>query len=101
MDEKGIHGNLLGAYVRFEDTQDVQVLQDECYQILHCLDLNSTIVQKLLDLADEEVQNKKCRAEESKEFLENLATELEIERKRVHSILRRLDATIALVRRHR
>ena len=98
MNEKDIRGNFLSAYVHIEDTQDIQVLQDECYQISHCLNLDSTILQRLMALADEKVQDIECRPEDSGEYLQDIATELELERKRVDSVLRRLDATIALVR---
>lgn len=52
----------------------------------------------MMKLADYEVQSKKCRSEESKEFLQNLLTEIELEQKRADNVLRRLDGTIALVR---
>ena len=69
-----------------------------CYQISHFLDSDWAVLQNMMKLADHEVQSKRCRPEESKEFLQNLLTEVELERKRTDNILRRLDGTIALVR---
>lgn len=86
VDAKGIQGISSGASIDFEDMQDIQVLQDECYQILHFLDLDGIVLQRLKESAEEGG------------YLENLATELEMEQKRVHSILQRLNATISLVR---
>ena len=92
--------NLLDAYIRFEDTQDIQFLQDECYRISHFLDVDRTILQKLMTVGHVNVRNKADVQESSLEYLQDLITELEFEQKRIDNILRRLGATIALVRKH-
>lgn len=82
------------ANITFEDTQDIQVLQDKLSQSLHHLTTNHSII--------EQIRNKRnglvARSEQPDQtFIETLMIEASMEMNRVTSILKRAKGTQALV----
>jgi len=97
INEKGeFAGSMTG--VRIEDTQEIQVLQDKCQQMVHVLTLNETVLRgKVNELAS---SFPLYDGQESLEIhsLHSLVSEAGIHVTRVNHLLKRLDGTIALTR---
>lgn len=96
MDEKGERDRSM-ADVRFEDTQEIQVIQDKCQQLAHVFDVNRTVLKNMeLRFATIPPANGTQEVDES-DFVNSLILESTIQMSRVDSMLKRLDGTIALV----
>lgn len=99
MDEKGEMDDSL-SNIQFEDTQEIQVLQDKCQQLGHVFDMDRAIlqnmhcrIQKLLAIND-------TLEEAELDLISALIAEADIQMGRVNSLLKRLDGTVALVFEH-
>jgi len=97
MDEKGERDRSL-AEVRFEDTQEIQFVQDKCQQLAHVFDVNRTVLKNMeIRYATIPPANGTQDVDES-DFVHSLILESNIQMNRVSSMLKRLDGTIALIR---
>jgi len=94
MDEKGEKGTST-ADIRFEDTQDIQVLQDKCQQVAHDFDMDRKVIQDMQ--SQFAAMHSDAAQEPESDFILALVAEANIQMSRVNSMLKRLDGTIALV----
>ena len=94
MDEKGGNDR---TDIQFEDTQEIQVLQDKCQQLAHLFGIDRTILQDMLNrlLTTNAVEESRIRAEA--DSMSAVLAEANIQMSRVENLLKRLDGTIALV----
>ena len=99
VDERGVQDYPLGADIRFADTQDIQVLQDKCLQACHFLESDEIILQRLGSSLESPTFENGSHPSQSQPIIWNLLTDIRLARKRVENLARRLDATIALVRK--
>lgn len=86
------------ADVRFEDTQEIQLLQDKCQQLALVFDMDQTILQDMRSRFAMLPSINDAEKEAESDSLLSLIVEANIEIARVNSMLKRLDETIALVR---
>lgn len=97
MDEKGVR-DISVADVRFEDTQEIQVIQDKCQQLFHVFNMNRTILRDMVDRLGVVPSIDTANNVADLDFIKSLILEADIQISRVESLLRRMDGTIALVR---
>lgn len=95
MDDKGEKGTST-ADIRFEDTQEIQVLQDKCQQVAHDFDMDRKIIQDMQ--SQFAAMHSDAAQEPESDFILALVAEADIQMRRVNSMLKRLDGTIALIR---
>jgi hypothetical protein len=96
MDETGEKEKSM-ADVRFEDTQEIQVVQDKCQQLCHVFNMNRTILQDM-EIRFATIPSVSGTQDVAElEFVQSLISESNIQMNRVNSMLKRLDGTIALV----
>lgn len=98
MDEKGERNTSI-ADVCFEDIQEIQVVQDKCQQLSHVFNLNRTVLQDMEDRLDILPFVQAAKDVADFEFIHSLVLEANIQISRIESLLKRLDGTIALVRK--
>lgn len=96
MDEKG-EREMSMADVRFEDTQEIQVVQDKCQQLAHVFNMNRTILQDMETRFATIPPINGTQDVAELDFVQSLILESNIQMNRVNSMLKRLDGTIALV----
>ena len=97
VDEKG--GNdIVMTDIQFEDTQEIQVLQDKCQQLAHLFGMDRTILRDMQTrlLTTTPIDERRGRAEA--DFMSAMVAEANTQMSRVNNLLKRLDGTIALVR---
>ena len=96
MDEKGTN-QLVMTDIQFEDTQEIQVLQDKCHQLAHLFGMDRTILRDMLNrlLTTGAANESHSRAEA--DFMSAMLAEANIQMSRADNLLKRLDGTIALV----
>lgn len=98
VDEKGILDTMLGADIHFEDTQDIQVLQDKCLHASHLLDSDQVVMQNMQCILKKSTMQAVHPPSEGQNLLRNLSMEVNLEKKRIENVIQRLNATVALVR---
>jgi hypothetical protein len=96
MDEKGEQDSSI-ADVRFEDTQEIQVVQDKCQQLAHVFHMNRTILHDIETRFATIPSADGTQNLAEPDFVRSLILESNIQMNRVNSLLKRLDGTIALV----
>jgi hypothetical protein len=84
--------------IHFDDTQDIQVLQDQFLQTHHHLTTNRMILQELIQISLFSAGAQTHSENFSGRSIHGLIREAEVQTLRVASILQRVDATLALVR---
>jgi hypothetical protein len=99
MDEKGEMDGLL-SNIQFEDTQEIQVLQDKCQQLGHVFDMDRTVLQDMYGRIQTLPVINDALDETESDFISALIAEANIQMGRVNSLLKRLDGTVALVFEH-
>ena len=83
--------------IRFEDTQEIQVLQDKCQQSAHLFGMDRTILQGMQNRLLTTMSNSKRQGCAEADFMSGMVAEANVQMSRVENLLRRLDGTIALV----
>lgn len=96
MDEKG-ERDVSIADVRFEDTQEIQVIQDKCQQLSHVFSMNRTILQDIEQRLNTIPSFDTGNNVADLDFLKSLILDADIQISRIENILKRLHGTIALV----
>jgi hypothetical protein len=96
VDEKGGNDTVM-TNIQFEDTQEIQVLQDKCQQLAHLFGMDRTILQDMQNrlLTTTRTDDRQGRAEA--DFMSDMVAEANIQMSRINNLLKRLDGTIALV----
>jgi hypothetical protein len=97
MDEKG-ETDVSMADVRFEDTQEIQVVQDKCQQLAHVFDVNRTVLRDMETRIATIPPTNGTQSVDESDFVQSLISESNIQMNRINSMLKRLAGTIALVR---
>jgi hypothetical protein len=97
MDEKG-ESDVSMADVRFEDTQEIQVVQDKCQQLAHVFDVNRMVLRDMEARIATIPSTHGTQSIDESDFVHSLISESNIQMNRINSMLQRLDGTIALVR---
>lgn len=97
VDERGENDTVM-TDIQFEDTQEIQVLQDKCQQLAHLFGMDRTILRdmlnRLLTITDANESQNRSEAD----LMSAMVVEANIQMSRVENLLKRLDGTIALVR---
>ena len=99
MDEKGEIDDSL-SNIQFEDTQEIQVLQDKCQQLSHVFDMDRAILQNMHRRIQTLPAINDTLEEAELDLISALIAEADIQMGRVNSLLKRLDGTVALVFEH-
>jgi Mg2+ and Co2+ transporter CorA len=86
------------AEVRFEDTQEIQVLQDKCQQLAHVLDMDRAILENMQSRFSLLPSINDIEEKAEVDSILSLIVEANIQMSRVNSTLQRLNGTIALIR---
>ena len=96
VDEKG-ENDMVMTDIQFEDTQEIQVLQDKCQQLAHLFGMDRTILRDMLDqlLTTTDANEGQNRSEA--DLMSAMVVEANTQMSRVENLLKRLDGTIALV----
>lgn len=87
-----------GVDIHFEDTQDIQVLQDKSLQAAHFLNSDQVVLRNMENTFRLLPPEAVYQLSHEPSPLYNLLVEFDLERKRIENIIQRLNATVALVR---
>ncbi|KAF2234856.1 hypothetical protein EV356DRAFT_532406 [Viridothelium virens] len=85
------------AEIRFEDIQAIQFLQDKFQELAHVFDMDRRILRDLQNRLGMLTAGEHRKGDDS-DLLRALLADSNIQMSRINSMLKRLDATIALVR---
>ena len=96
LDEKG-GNNVSLADLRFEDTQEIQVLQDKCQQLAHLSQMSQMILQSMSSRFEVLCSINSLPDDGEPSFTLKLLAEADHQMCKIDNILKRLDGTIALV----
>lgn len=97
VDEKGAN-DIVMTDIQFEDTQEIQVLQDKSQQLAHLFGMDRTILRDMLNRLLTTTATNESQSRAEADFMSAMLAEADIQMSRVENLLRRLDGTIALVR---
>ncbi|KAL9079987.1 MAG: hypothetical protein Q9157_001184 [Trypethelium eluteriae] len=84
------------AEIRFEDIQAIQFLQDKFQELAHVFDMDRRILRDLQNRLGMLTAGEHRKGDDS-DLLRALLADSNIQMSRINSMLKRLDATIALV----
>ena len=90
------YGRLKGG-IDIDDIQDVQVLQDKCQVLAQSLGLDDLVLHKILGCFQEPFRYLEQQEMANVAFINALIGELDFQKERVNSVIKRLDGTILLV----
>lgn len=85
------------ADIQFEDTQEIQVLQDKSQQLAHLFGMDRAILREVQSRLPTIGVISGAQDPLETNFMSSMVTEADIQMSRIDNLLKRLEGTIALV----